>query len=207
MQLTSFPFGKEVRAYKQSEVVTPFQKQGQLYDKPIGQHLHRAYIWRVAFFASSGISLLFSLVLVSIFNANPYTIIVEQVTNKGFLKSPPAILRQDYSITPAVLSGFLKSILLNMDKVDQYTDFLSSEAKSELQKMQSNFSKQQWQRMRFTDFNISGMAFTGKLVDQNNHDILNVKGSFSQTNLDGHKEVKINPLGIYINTISIQRLS
>ena len=45
------PFGKEMQSYRQHEVFTPFQEQGQRYDRPIGQLLYYAYIWRIVFFA------------------------------------------------------------------------------------------------------------------------------------------------------------
>lgn len=49
MQPTSYPFGKEIQTYRQSEVITPFQPLGQAFDKPVGKYVQKAYMWRLVF--------------------------------------------------------------------------------------------------------------------------------------------------------------
>ncbi|WP_116963295.1 hypothetical protein [Fastidiosibacter lacustris] len=206
MQPNSFPFGKEVQSYRQAEVITPFQKQNQLFDKPIGQLVYKSYIWRVVFFCGVGFNFILTLILIAYFNTIPYKILVEQITNKGFLKSPPQILSPNYIVNEAVVAEFIKSMLLSVKGDKAYESFVDEVSWSILQAGLKSFNKTQMTQSVFKNFMINGNNFSVELVDKNNKAILMISGRFVHQPLETQKQVNINPLGIYIQKLTIQRL-
>jgi len=203
MQPTSFPFGKEVQSYRQNEVVTPFQAQGQRYDRPIGQMLYYAYIWRIVFFAVMVFAIFLGFILIAILNASPYKILIEQVTNKGYLKSPPVLLSPNYEITPAVLSSFVKKMLTDESVYNNNSHFVSDDALKTIQSIPHEI-KQKLLTSKFIHFRINKTHFSSRIIDKNNTVFASVAGKFSHKILDSSEDIDINPLGIYINHISIQ---
>lgn len=206
MQPTSFPFGKEIRSYKQPEITTPFQRQGQTFDRPIGQSVQSAYIWRIVFFIATFCSLLFVLVLINLLNSIPYRIVVEQITDKGYLKSPPVFLNLDYQVSEPILAAFIKHHVLNLRNFDQLQDFLSEDAEKALEQQKALLKNSSLKSLDFSDFSIHGTSFNGVLLNHQGKPVLSVSGSFSQKTLDELQDLSINPLGIYIDKILIQRL-
>lgn len=203
MQPTSFPFGKEVQSYRQHEVVTPFQTQSQRYDRPIGQMLYYAYIWRIVFFAVMVVSIFLGFILIATLNASPYKILIEQVTNKGYLKSPPVLLSPNYEVTPAVLSAFVKKMLTDESVYNSNDHFASDEALRTIQNIPEEI-KAKLLTSRFIHFRINKTHFSGRVMDENNTVFASVAGTFSHKILDKSKDVDINPLGIYIDRVLIQ---
>ena len=206
MQPASFPFGKEVQRYQQAEVVTPYHKLGQKYDKPIGDAVYKAYIWRVIFFWASGVSFLLSLILIAYLNALPSRILVEQVTDKGFLKSPPVFLSPSYNMSADVLKHFVHWLMIGSLKNNNYNDFVDEKSLNALKQKLLGLKSEKLKNATFNQFNMVGDNFTGELVDANGKVILAITGKFKHQAPASKQEVKINPLGIYIDNLSIQRL-
>ena len=206
MQPSGFPFGKEVQSYRQTEVITPFQKQNQLFDKPIGQLIHKAYIWRVVFFSGVGVSFLLSLILVGYLNSIPYKILVEQVTSKGFLKSPPELLSPNYTVSQTVLEEFVKSLLINDQSGGVYSKFLDEASQLALKQGVVGVAQSELKAATFDKFTMNDLNFSGELVDKEGTAILVVSGQFGHQPLTTREQVKINPLGIYIQNLAIERL-
>ena len=206
MQPSGFPFGKEVQSYRQTEVITPFQRQNQLFDKPIGQWIYKAYVWRITFFCGTGLSFILSLVLVGYLNSIPYKILVEQVTSKGFLKAPSEFLSPDYTVSKPVLEGFVKSLLINEPTSGIYNNFLDEDSQQTLKKGIEAISMIKLKSATFNNFTMNDLNFSGELVDQNKTAILVVSGRFSHQPLVTKEEVRLNPLGIYIQNLAIERL-
>ncbi|WP_119327709.1 hypothetical protein [Cysteiniphilum halobium] len=206
MQPSGFPFGKEVLSYRQTEVITPFQKQNQLFDKPIGQLIHKAYVWRVVFFCGVSLSFILSLILVGYLNAIPYKILVEQVTSKGFLKSPPEFLSPNYTVSQTVLAGFIKSLLVNGQAGGIYHSFLDEDSQLALKQGVLGISKIDLEAATFDKFRVNALNFSGELVDKSGKAILEVSGQFGHRPLTAKEQVKLNPLGIYIQNLAIERL-
>jgi len=206
MQPSGFPFGKEVQSYRQTEVITPFQKQNQLFDKPIGQLIYKAYVWRVVFFCGAGFSFILSLILVGYLNSIPYKILVEQVTSKGFLKSPPEFLSPNYTVSQAVLEGFVKSLIASDQGSDIYNSFLDEDSQLALKESIAGISKSKLKTTTFDKFIMNDLNFSGELVDNKGVAILVVSGQFGHQPLTTKEQVKLNPLGIYIQNLAIERL-
>ncbi len=206
MQPSGFPFGKEVRPYRQGEVVTPFQQPGHSFDQPIGRLVYRSHRWRVVFFLGVGVSLILSLVLTAYLNAIPYKILVNQITNKGFLQAPPELLSPDYTVNQDVLAGFIKAMLVSEKSGESYASFVDESALKVLKHDLVSISLTGLKEAHFSHFTIKGRNFNGKLVDRNNAAILVVSGQFAHEPLETEEEVKLNPLGIYIQSLAIQRL-
>ncbi len=206
MQPTSYPFGKEIQTYRQSEVITPFQPLGQAFDKPVGKYVQKAYMWRLVFFISSTVAFIFSLILISFFNATPYHIITEQITNKGYLKSPPALLGLRYTLPTPILAEFVKQSLFEPMHQLEGNSYISLEAKEAIKEEAQWMHQLSANKVVFDKFVINGMSFAGELVDDKGNPLANMTGMFSQTTINSPDKVKTNPLGIYINRLSIQRL-
>ena len=203
MQPTSFPFGKEIQSYRQHEIVTPFQKQGQRYDRPIGQLLYYGHMWRIVFFIIMIFSVFLGFILIAMLNTSPYKILIEQVTNKGYLKSPPVLLSPNYEVTPVVLSAFVKKMLTDEKIYNSNNHFISDSALQVIKNIPDEV-KPELLTAKLIHFRINKTSFSGRLIDKNNILLASITGKFSHKILDNSTGVDINPLGIYINRISIQ---
>ena len=200
---TNFPFIKDTVSYRQEQTVSPYSLPGQLYDTPIGKHVHTAYVWRVVFYFSISISFLLSLILIYLFNTLPVHIVVEQVTSKGFLKSPPALLEYNYDLTPSIFIDFMNKTILS-DEKNKYIKFMSDEVKSEIQKYTKIYHL--GRNTKLTNVKVDDMTFKGQLISSENKHILNVTAVIKRIDLNKPQDIYINPFGLYINKINIQGL-
>ncbi|MFZ9035027.1 MAG: hypothetical protein ACO2ZM_02770 [Francisellaceae bacterium] len=200
--LSGFPFGKEVKTYKQPPLVTPFQALNQRLDKPLGQLVYRAYIWRVVFMVSASIALLLSLYFLALMSSSPFKILVEQVTKTGFLTTQPSLLKPDYRISnTAFRLTFIK--LLGSD---ESSGSLAKGAQEKWAELSAIVGKANRRGVRLSDVNVDGHRFsmTLQLKKGKNVKAMKISGDFITKAPENESQVLMNPLGIYIVDINYE---
>lgn len=117
MPNTSFPFGKEVKSYRQLAIVTPYQNSVDLFDRPLGRYVQKAQQWRMAFFTINLILMCMVAIFIALLFRNPYTIMTLQVTESGFLKSPPQLLTDRHEVRGNNIADILQEVLGSSNSV------------------------------------------------------------------------------------------
>ncbi len=217
MTPTNFPFGQEIKSYNTGEMVTPYQKQGQFLDKPVGEFLHNAYLWRLGFIIASCASLFLLFIFILQLNSSPFTTYVLSVTKSGFLKQA-SVLENSYNI-PAksyekfLMKGFIGALQQGMpNKAEKtwYLNFVSPKAKAHIAE---NFSihdanEKTFKLHRFQIDNAN--YFKGVLTYDNEAGFIrrfNITGRVRHATPQTHELVMLNPLGFYLYDINFLPVS
>lgn len=139
MAMTKFPFGQEIKSFNSGEVITPYHRPGQILDRPIGQILHRAYLWRIGTVVASCLSLFLLLIFILLLNSSPFTMFVLGLTDDGFVKQV-SVLQNRYKIPPKSYENFLSTTLTGpltgakKEAETWYENFVSKEAKENIKR-------------------------------------------------------------------------
>ena len=200
MALMNYPFGKETSSYRQSETITPYQKEGQILDTKIGKYLKISSFWRLIFLISISISGILSLSLISLYNTNPYGIIIEPITSKGYIANYPSLLKEDINADKALFSIFVLNNVLN--KKNRYNTYLSTIVKKTLLDFDNEKSKIKF--IKWNNLIIKNNKFKGEIVD-NSKIIWDISGLFNQKYSSFKNDIIKNPLHIYIEQITISK--
>lgn len=100
----------ELKNYNTGDILTPFQKVGQQWDKPIGQWIAKAAAWRQGFFVSAVASIVLLIIFLLMLFGPQQSVFVVSTTKNGFVKQV-AVLKRNYYVTQQQYQDFLSSYL------------------------------------------------------------------------------------------------
>lgn len=202
MPSANFPFGKEVKSYRQLATVTPYQDSKDNFDRPLGCYVHKAQIWRFAFFMTNIVIALMVVVFIMMLLRNPYSIVTLQVTEDGFLKAQPQLLTDRHEVGTNNIAEILRetlsssnSILLNtLQKNINGANFVAEKTDSKID-------------VKLDDFKMTpsgeGGSFSGVLTLPNDPTVeFEITGSYDATASEDHPNEK----SVYIKEINIKKV-
>lgn len=100
----------DLKNYNTGDILTPFQKVGQQWDKPMGQWVAKAAAWRQGFFVSAVASIVLLIIFLLMLFGPQQNVFVVSTTKNGFVKQV-AVLKQHYAVTTKQYQNFLRSYL------------------------------------------------------------------------------------------------
>ena len=100
----------DLKNYNTGDILTPFQKVGQQWDKPMGQWIAKAAAWRQGFFISVLISIGLLVIFLLLLFGPQQSVFVVSTTKNGFVKQV-AVLKRHYYVTQQQYQEFLSSYL------------------------------------------------------------------------------------------------
>jgi len=100
----------DLKNYNTGDILTPFQKVGQQWDKPMGQWIAKGAAWRQGFFVSAVVSIVLLIIFLLMLFGPQQNVFVVSTTKNGFVKQV-AVLKRNYYVTDQQYQNFLRSYL------------------------------------------------------------------------------------------------
>ena len=100
----------DLKNYNTGDILTPFQKVGQQWDKSMGQWIAKVAAWRQGFFVSALIGIGLLVIFLLLLFGPQQSVFVVSTTKNGFLKQV-AVLKRNYYVTQQQYQDFLSSYL------------------------------------------------------------------------------------------------